>query len=160
MKKYSMQTAVGIFVVVGILCIAYISVKLGRVSFFQSKNYTLYARFTTVEGLRVGSPVDVFGIQAGSISYLQIDNERQVAEVAMKIDTGIQVYSDASAAIKTSGLIGDKYVRIDPGGSGTLMKPGGTITNTAAEPDLEDLLGRYIFGQAGGQPEGGKGGNK
>ncbi len=160
MKKYSMQTVVGIFVVIGIICIAYTSVKLGQVSFFQSDTYTLYARFTTVEGLRVGSPVDVFGIQAGSISYLGIDNQQQLAQVTMKVNRGIQVYSDASAAVKSMGLIGDKYVRIDPGGAGALLKPGGTITNTTAEPDIEDLLGKYIFGQANARPGGETGGKK
>jgi phospholipid/cholesterol/gamma-HCH transport system substrate-binding protein len=160
MKKYSMQTVVGIFVVIGLICVGYTSVKLGKVTFFQSDNYTLYARFTTVEGLRVGSPVDVFGIEAGSISNLRIDNQRQIAMVTMKIGKDVQVYSDASATIKAMGLIGDKYVRIDPGGAGTLLKSGGAITNTTAEPDIEDLLGRYIFGQANTEAGGGTKGNK
>ena len=157
MKKYPMQTAVGIFVVIGLICIGYMSVKLGKVSLFQSDTYTLYARFTSVQGLRVGSPVDVFGIEAGSVSNMRIDNERQVATVTMRIDNSVKVYNDASATIKSMGLIGDKYIRIDPGGAGTIMKSRQTITNTAAEPDIEDLLGRYIFGQANPQQgEGGK----
>ena len=71
MNKYPMQTAVGIFVVIGLICIGYMSVKLGKVSLFQSDTYTLYARFTSVQGLRVGSPVDVFGIDAGSVSNMR-----------------------------------------------------------------------------------------
>ena len=157
MKKYPMQTAVGIFVVIGLICIGYMSVKLGKVSLFQSDTYTLYARFTSVQGLRVGSPVDVFGIDAGSVSNMVIDNERQVATVTMLIDNSVKVYNDASATIKSMGLIGDKYIRIDPGGAGSILKSRQTITNTAAEPDIEDLLGRYIFGQANSQQgDGGK----
>ncbi len=157
MKKYPMQTAVGIFVVIGLICIGYMSVKLGKVSLFQSDTYTLYARFTSVQGLRIGSPVNVFGIEAGSVSNMRIDNERQVATVTMRIDNSVMVYNDASATIKSMGLIGDKYIRIDPGGAGAMLKSRQTITNTAAEPDIEDLLGRYIFGQANPQQgEGGK----
>ncbi|MGA3174419.1 MAG: outer membrane lipid asymmetry maintenance protein MlaD [Syntrophorhabdales bacterium] len=153
MKKYSMETVIGIFVVVGLLCIAYMSVKLGKVSFFRTDTYTLYARFSSVEGLRIGSPVEIFGIEAGSISYLGIDNMRQVALVTMRINKGVNTYSDAAASVKTMGLIGDKYIKIDPGGAGTPLKSGDSITNTAAAPDIEDLLGKYIFGQVKGQPE-------
>ena len=85
MKKYSMETIVGIFVVVGLICVGYISVKLGKVSFFHQNTYTLYARFTSADGLRVGSPVEVFGIEAGKVTYLGIDNERQAALVGMSI---------------------------------------------------------------------------
>jgi phospholipid/cholesterol/gamma-HCH transport system substrate-binding protein len=89
---------------------------------------------------------------------LVIDNTRQVAVATLAIRRNVAIYTDASAAIKTTGLIGDKYVRVDPGGAGEPLKPGGWITNTVAPPDIEDLLGRYIFGQAS-EPSGEQTGN-
>jgi phospholipid/cholesterol/gamma-HCH transport system substrate-binding protein len=146
MKKYAMETAVGVFVLIGLICVGYMTVKLGKISLFGGETYSLTARFTSVAGLRVGSSVDIFGIQVGTVESLGIDEKRQMGVVGMKIDKGVKVYDDASATIKTSGLIGDKYVKIDPGGSGEPLKPGGVITQTSVPADIEDLIGKYAFG--------------
>jgi phospholipid/cholesterol/gamma-HCH transport system substrate-binding protein len=153
MKKYSMETVVGIFVVIGLICVGYMTVKLGKVPLFGDDTYVLYARFATVSGLRVGSAVEIFGIQAGSVSSLGIDTERQMGVVGIKISKDIKVYDDAAATIKTSGLIGDKYVKIDPGGSGEPLKPGGTIIQTSVPADIEDLIGKYAFGDVKKGPD-------
>ncbi len=150
MRKYSMETVVGIFVLVGLICVGYMTVKLGKVSFFQKDTYTLYGRFTSVSGLRIGSPIEVFGIQVGDVTYLGIDSERQVAVVAMKIRKDIPVYSDATAKIDTMGLIGDRYIKLDPGGAGQQLKPGDYVANTLTPPSLDEMIGQYIFGQAKG----------
>jgi len=147
-KKYTKETTVGIFVVIGLICVGYMTVKLGKVSFFESDKYTLYARFASVSALRVGGTVEVYGIAIGSVTSLSIDNERQMALVGMSIRKDIKIYDDASATIKTSGLIGDKFVKIDPGGSGEPIKPGGMITQTSVPADIEDLIGKYAFGDA------------
>lgn len=146
MKKYSIETVVGIFVFIGLLSVAYMTVKLGKVSWFGDDYYPLYARFTSVSGLRVGSPVEIDGIQIGSVESMSIDTERQMALVELRIKKGIKVYDDASASIKTSGLIGDKFIKIDPGGGGDLLKSGGTITETTTAVDIEDLVSKYVFG--------------
>ena len=146
MKKYSKETVVGLFMLVGLVCVAYMAVKLGNVSIFGDDTYTLFANFSKVTGLRTGNPVDMLGLEVGRVSGLTIDQEKQRAVVAMKIRKGIKVYDDAIAAIKTEGLIGDKYVSIDPGGGGDLLKPGGTIVETVAPVDLGDLIGKYAFG--------------
>ncbi|HXX80554.1 MAG TPA: outer membrane lipid asymmetry maintenance protein MlaD [Thermodesulfovibrionales bacterium] len=146
MKKYSAETVVGIFVIFGLLCVAYMTVKLGRVSLWGDDYNTFYARFGSVSGLRVGSPVEIFGIEAGQVDRLSIDPEKQVALVELKIKKGIKLYDDASASIKTSGLIGDKFVKIEPGGGGDILKPGGAITETTSPTDLEDLISKYAFG--------------
>jgi phospholipid/cholesterol/gamma-HCH transport system substrate-binding protein len=142
-----METIVGIFVLAGLICVAYVSIRLGNISLFHHNTYTLYARFSTVGGLLVGNPVEVFGVEEGKVSYVGIDNERQAALVGMSINKGVTVYGDAAASIKTQGLIGDKYLKIDPGGAEAPLKPGGMITNTVVLPDIEDLIGQYIFGQ-------------
>ena len=153
MKKYSMETAVGIFVVLGLICVGYMTVKLGKVSLFGEDTYPLHARFASVSGLRVGSAVEIFGIQTGSVTSLGIDAERQMGIVGMKINKDVKVYDDAAATIKTSGLIGDKYVKIDPGGAGEPLKPGSTIAQTSVPADIEDLIGKYAFGDAKKGPD-------
>ena len=104
MKKYSIETDVGVFVVIGLICVGYMTVKLGKISLFGADTYLLTARFASVAGLRVGSSVEVYGIQVGSVESLGIDEKRQMGVVGMKIDKGVKVYDDASATIKTSGL--------------------------------------------------------
>ena len=146
MKKFAMETSVGVFFFVGLLLIGIMTVTLGHVSFFGEKTYTLSARFTSVTGLRVGSPVFMFGIEVGRVERLTMDQKNQKAAVDLQIKQDIKVYDDAIATIKTEGLIGDKYLRIDPGGAGELLTPGGTITETQPDLDIGDLIGKYAFG--------------
>ena len=141
-----METTVGIFLVIGLLCIAYMTVKLGHMSFLGDNSYSLFGRFTTVTGLRVGGLVYISGIEVGRVEQLTMDQKNQNAVVEMRIKKGIKIYDDAIASIKTEGLIGDKYLSIDPGGAGTLLKPGGIITETQPATDVADLIGKYAFG--------------
>jgi phospholipid/cholesterol/gamma-HCH transport system substrate-binding protein len=147
MKKYSMETIVGIFVAAGLLCVGYMAVKLGNLSLFGEDSLVLYARFSSVSGLKVGSPIEIFGIKVGSVQKIEMDPEKEMAVVQMGLKKGIKVYEDGSASIKTAGLIGDKFIKIDPGGSSDLLKPGGVITETSSAFDLEDVIGRYAFGE-------------
>jgi phospholipid/cholesterol/gamma-HCH transport system substrate-binding protein len=160
MKKYSMETTVGIFVVLGLLCVGYLTLKLGEVSLFGDNSYSLYARFTSVSGLRVGSPVEILGLEVGRVERMTFDQAQQMALVEIKIKKSVKVYSDAIASIKTAGLIGDKYVQIDPGGSGGLLKPGGTITDTSSPLDIEELISKYAFGNVGKDKKGEEGNTK
>ncbi len=147
MKKYAMETTVGIFLVFGLLCIGYMTVKLGHVSLLGDNAYSLFARFTTVSGLRAGSPVNMLGIEVGRVGRLTMDQKDQKAVVDIRIQKDIKVYDDAIASIKTEGLIGDMFLSIDPGGSGKLLGPGGTITETQPAVDIVDLIGKYAFGE-------------
>lgn len=146
MKKYSIETVVGIFVVIGLICVAYMTVKLGKISLLGDDYYSLHARFASVSGLRVGNPVEINGIEVGRVEQMNIDQEKQIAVVELKIRKDIKVYDDAGASIRTAGLIGDKFVKIEPGGSGGILKPGEMITETTSPVDLEDLIGKYAFG--------------
>jgi phospholipid/cholesterol/gamma-HCH transport system substrate-binding protein len=147
MKKYGMETIVGIFLVFGLLCIGYMTVKLGHVSLLGDNAYSLFARFTTVSGLRAGSPVDMLGIEVGRVERLTMDQEAQAAVVEIRIQKDVKVYDDAIVSIKTEGLIGDMFLSIDPGGAGKLLGPGGTITETQPAVDIVDLIGKYAFGE-------------
>ena len=147
MKKYSHETMVGIFVVIGLLCVGYLTVKLGNVSLFGDDSYIVYAKFNSVSGLRIDNPVEMVGIEVGRVAGFKMDQKDQLAIVEMKIKNGIKVYDDAIASIKTAGLIGDRYVSIDPGGGGDLLKAGGTITDTESPVDIGELIGKYAFGE-------------
>lgn len=146
MKKYSHETFVGIFVIIGLLCVGYLTLKLGNLSPFGGDYYTLYAKFTSVSGLETGNPIDVFGLQVGRVAGFKMDQENQLAVVKMDVKKGIKIYSDAVASIKTAGLIGEKYVSIDPGGAGHLLKSGNVIVDTEPSTNIGDLISQYIFG--------------
>jgi phospholipid/cholesterol/gamma-HCH transport system substrate-binding protein len=146
MKKYAMETAVGFFLVLGLIFIGYMTVKLGHVSFWGDETYPLSARFTSVTGLRKGSPVQMLGIEIGRVEGISIDQKEQKAVVAIQIKNGIKIYDDAIASIKTEGLIGDRYLSVDPGGAGELLKNGGVIIDTQPAVDIDDLIGKYAFG--------------
>jgi phospholipid/cholesterol/gamma-HCH transport system substrate-binding protein len=147
MKKYKIETIVGIFVIFGMLCVGYMTVKLGKVDFLSNNSYSLVAKFTTVTGLRVGSPVNILGIDVGQVEKITMDQVNQKAVVEIRIKNDIKIYDDAIAAIKTEGMIGDKYLSIDAGGSGTLLGPGGVITDTQAAVDIVELISKYAFGE-------------
>ncbi len=137
---------VGFFVLIGLLCIGYMTVKLGNVSLFGDDSYHLYARFNSVSGLKVGNPIEMFGMEIGSVADFQLDQENLSAIVKLRIRKDIKVYDDAIASIKTAGLIGDKYVGLDPGGADEMLKPGQTITETESPADIGDLISKYAFG--------------
>jgi phospholipid/cholesterol/gamma-HCH transport system substrate-binding protein len=146
MKKYSMETIVGIFVFIGLLCIGYLTINLGKMELFGSDNYILYARFNSASGLKADSSVEMAGVEIGRVSKISLDSGREMALVMLKIHKDVQITDDAIASVKTSGIIGDKFIKITPGGSDIILQPGGTIIETESAIDLEELISKYIFG--------------
>jgi len=146
MKKYSKETVVGIFVVIGLICIAYMTINLGNVGFLGENKYTLTAKFSTVSGLRVGNPINMLGMEIGRVAKFEMDQDDQVAIVTLEVNKGIDIYDDAIASIKTEGLIGDKFISIDAGGGGDLLADGDSITETESPTDIMELVSKYAFG--------------
>ena len=146
MKQYVYETVAGFFVLAGLVVLIYMTLTLGEVSLFSDDTLTLRARFTTVSGLRPGNPVEMFGIEVGSVADLAIDDQAQMAAAVLHIKKGTKVYSDAIASIKTAGLIGDKYISLEPGGAGDLLENNGVIINTESPVDIGELIGKYAFG--------------
>jgi phospholipid/cholesterol/gamma-HCH transport system substrate-binding protein len=123
------------------------TVKLGNIGFFGDNSYSLFARFSSVQGLREGSAVQMLGIEIGRVEKLTMDQKDQVAVVEFRVKKGINIFDDAIASIKTEGLIGDRYVSIDPGGgSDEVLQPGGLITETESPTDIQELISKYAFG--------------
>jgi phospholipid/cholesterol/gamma-HCH transport system substrate-binding protein len=145
MKKGTVETAVGVFVLIGIVCIGYLTVKLGKMQWFGDDHYELTARFQSVAGLKPGSEVVVAGVVVGRVQKIELDTERMEAVATLKIDKRLRLSDDVIASIKTSGLIGDKYIRISPGGSDVILAPGEMITETESAIDLEDMISKYVF---------------
>ena len=146
MFKINKETAVGIFVIMGLLAVVYMSVKLGNVQLFSDKYYEIKANFTDISGLKVNAPVQMYGVNIGFVSAIGLDQEKGVAAVSMMLLKEVQLTDDAIAAIKTNGLIGDKYLKIVPGGLGDPVKPGDTLFDTQPAVDLEDLISKFAFG--------------
>jgi len=146
MKKYTMETTVGIFLVFGLICVGYLTVRLGDITLLGDNTYPLFAPFTTVTGLRAGSNVYIAGIEVGRVEKLTMDQKTSKALVELRIRKGVKIFDDAIASIKTEGLIGDMHLSIDPGGAGTLLASGGTIIDTQPPLDIADMISKYAFG--------------
>ncbi len=146
MKKYSQETLVGIFVLIGILCVGYLTVKLGKMELLGGDFYNLVARFDSVAGLKPDSSVQMAGVEIGRVTSIDLDTDQFMAVVTLKIRKDVPIQEDAIASVKTSGLIGDKYISIQPGGSDEILRPGGVITETESAVDIESLISKYVFG--------------
>ena len=145
-KKNVYESIAGMFVFVGLIVLVYMTVSLGNISLFDDNFIVLKARFNTVTGLRVGNPIEMYGIEIGHVGELTIDDQVQMAMATLNIQKSAQIYSDAIASIKTAGLIGDKFISIDPGGSGKILNHNDIIINTESPVDINDLIGKYAFG--------------
>lgn len=147
MKKASVEVSVGIFVLIGIVCIGYLTIRLGKVGWFGEQYYPLYARFQSVSGLKTGAQVVIAGVPVGSVGAINLDRKRMIAVVKLQIENGVELGEDVIASVKTEGLIGDKYIKLSPGASEHLLKPGDYITETESAVDLEEILSKYVFGK-------------
>ena len=145
MRRSALDLGVGIFVIIGILALTWLSVKLGRVEFLGGQGYQVTADFPSVGGLKPGSTVEIAGVEIGRVESIFLADYQ--ARVRMRIRSDVKLQEDSIASIKTKGLIGEKYVRINPGGSERLIPPNGRIREVEAPVDFEELLSKYIFGK-------------
>jgi phospholipid/cholesterol/gamma-HCH transport system substrate-binding protein len=146
MKRAGIETAVGIFVAIGLICVGYLTIKLGKMELLGDNHYNLYARFQSVSGLKEGAFIEMAGVRVGKVDSITLDKETQTAMVKMKLQKDVILSDDVIASVTTAGLIGDKYIKISPGGSETMLKPDGMITETESSVNLEELISKYVFG--------------
>lgn len=144
MKTFDVELLIGslIFCAIGVL--AYFSLHLGQVDLVGEEGYTVQAAFTTVGGLQTGAAVELAGVEIGRVEKVDLDNYR--ARVKLKIQDSIPLYEDAKAAIKTKGLIGERYVEISPGRGAKPLESGGQIQDTESPVDIQELIAKFIFG--------------
>jgi phospholipid/cholesterol/gamma-HCH transport system substrate-binding protein len=148
MKKTSLNTAVGVFVLIGILCLGYLSIKLGKLELLGGDYYQVSADFDSVSGLKKGAAVEIAGVEAGRVDKIMLDPKQSGrARVYLKMSREVKLQEDVIASVRTKGIIGDKFILLKPGGSEKLIGPGGSIRETESAVDLEELLSKYIHGQ-------------
>ena len=142
------ETAVGLFVLLGLACVAYMAVKLGKMEVFGGQGFELSAGFDSVSGLRVGADVELAGVPVGRVVSISLDPDpvRNQAVVRLRLNRDLQLSDDSIASIRTSGLIGDKFVSLSRGGSERLLRSGDTITETEPAVDIGTLISKYAFG--------------
>ncbi len=146
MKKGNVELAVGVFVLIGLACLAYLAIHLGKLDLF-GHGYTVKADFDNISGLKTGAEVEVAGVSVGRVEDIKVTPDNR-AELVMRLQPGFKIYQDATASIRTKGIIGDKYVKLSPGGGvDKLIPPGGTIRSTESAVEWEELLAKVIHGK-------------
>ena len=143
MKNINVETGVGLFMVFGFICLGYLSITLGGLNFMGTDRYVVEARFASTAGLKEGATVEIAGVSVGEVDKIELDDYESA--VRLLIDPEIKLQEDSIASIRTQGIIGDKYIKISPGGAEEFIEVGGEIIETESAIDIEELIGKYIF---------------
>jgi phospholipid/cholesterol/gamma-HCH transport system substrate-binding protein len=145
MERAKLELVVGVFVLVGLACLAYLSIKLGKLEVIGGDNYVVEAEFTSASGLKSGASVEIAGVEVGRVKGIMLRGDRAIVNLA--IQEGVKLFTDSIASIKTRGIIGDKYVALSVGGGGDALKEGEKIRDTESGLDLEELVSQYVHGK-------------
>jgi phospholipid/cholesterol/gamma-HCH transport system substrate-binding protein len=159
MQKRQIETLVGLFVLLGALAVVFLSLKAANLaSFTLDTTYSLSAKFDNVGGLKIRAPVKSAGVTVGRIGTIRFDDKTFQGVVMMDIDKRYAFPADTSAKILTSGLLGDQYVGLEPGGDDKNLKDGDTIKMTQSAIVIENLIGQLLYNKAaeGNKDKGGK----
>lgn len=136
---------VGIFMLAGIIAISFLALRMGDVTLFNNDDYIIKARFTSASGLKEGAYVEMAGVTVGKVKQIYFNPETYLADVDISLQNNIRIPDDSIASIRTSGIIGDKFVKISAGGSETYLEPSTEIVETEPSINLEELISKYIF---------------
>lgn len=153
MKQTKLEFLVGGFVLLGLIAIAYLTLKLGAGSIVGSDTYQIEARFVNASGLNVGGSVQLAGVPVGRVEGVRVDPVDFTAIVTLSVLKDLKLPTDSMASIKTTGLIGDKYISLSPGADETLLEAGARITMTESSVDIESLIGKMAFGSLEAEKE-------
>ena len=151
MKQSNIEILVGAFVLLGLAAIVWFAIQAGAGVAFGGSSYEVNARFTNIGGLKAGSQVLISGVPVGHVEKIDLDSQ-YAAIVHMNVERNVRLPSDTIASIRTSGLIGDKFIALAPGSESANLSPGGTITDTESAVDLESIISRFAFGNASSSP--------
>jgi phospholipid/cholesterol/gamma-HCH transport system substrate-binding protein len=138
------EIIVGFFVLVGLACLGYLAIKLGKLEVLGSSGYIVYADFSSVAGLKVGDPAEIAGVRIGRVEAMGLVDDR--ARLQLRIQDNVKIQEDVIASVRARGLIGDKFVLLTPGASDKIISPGGRIRETESPPDIADLIGKIVGG--------------
>ncbi len=149
MNTKRINTLVGLFVLVGLGALAFLAISMGggRLSLPEGHRI-LVARFTNANGLKAGSTVAIAGVPVGEVKRITLKPDDMSALVTFGVDSSLKLDDDTVAAIHSAGLLGEKFIALKPGASGTELNPGAVIVDTQSSVDLEDLIAKFVFGAA------------
>ena len=144
-EKQHTEMLVGIFLLIGIIAITFLALRIGDFQLLNNQQYIIKAEFTSASGLKKGAHVEMAGVSVGKVTNIIFNPETYLAEVHIAIENSIQIPDDSIASIRTSGIIGDKFLKISPGGSDNIIEPNMIILETEPSINLEELISKYIF---------------
>lgn len=148
MNMAKLELTVGVFMLVGILALGYISIKLGKMEILGGDYYSVAAGFDSVSGLKPGARVELAGVEIGKVERIVLDPKSGDRALAfLKIQTGVKITDDVIASVRTSGIIGDKFIKLKPGGSDRFLKNSDKIRETESAIDIEELVSKFIHGK-------------
>jgi len=145
MKNTKLELSVGLFVLLGVAAIVYLTIKLGTGSMVGGDTYLIESRFANAGGIHPGCSVLLSGVTVGRVEGIRMDPSDYSAIVTLKLTKGLRLPTDSMASVKTSGLIGDKFIALSPGADESYLQPGTRITMTESAVDLESLIGKMAF---------------
>lgn len=134
---------VGIFVAAGLAAIGYLSIQIGGLTYKGAGGLQLYAVFDEIGGLKERAPVAIAGVTVGQVTGIALD-ELLRARVTLDLDAGLSLPVDSSAAVRTSGVLGDQFVALEPGGEDAMLESGEEIAYTENALSLERLIGKFV----------------
>ena len=155
-RDKKLEFGVGVFVLLGLAALVYLTLKLGAGELVGSDTYPVEARFANTGGLNSGATVMLSGVTVGRVDAIRLDPGDYSAIVEMRIRSGLALPTDTMASIKTSGLIGDKFVALAPGADEELLAPSSRITLTESALELESLISKMAFGSVTDEQKGDK----
>lgn len=146
MSKLKLEFFVGLFVIIGLVAVSYMAIKMGDIRLFeQPRYYELVGRFTSVSGLKTGAAVEMSGVKVGRVTDIQFDADRFEAVVTLEIPNHIKLTTDSVASVRTTGIIGDKFIKVSIGGEEEFLEPGDQFEQTESSLDIEELISRFVF---------------
>ena len=149
MGKKSIETFVGIFVLLGLIGLVFLALKAANLgSFSSAETYTLTAYFDNIGALKVRAPIRSAGVLVGRVSSIKLDPKQYQGVVLLEIQRDVQFPSDSSLRILTSGLLGDQYIGVEPGGAEKMWAAGDKVTQTQSAVVLESLISQFLFSKA------------
>ena len=151
MERTTLDFWVGLFVMAGIAALLFLGLKVGNLGAFDtSTTYSVHALFGNIGGLKVRAPVKSAGVVVGRVAEIRFNNEEYEAEVVLNLNAAYKFPTDTSAAIMTSGLLGEQYIALEPGAETKMLANGDRMKLTQGAVVLENLIGQFLYGRAEG----------
>ncbi len=141
-RSFTVEFWVGVFAIAGVFCFAYLAINIARIRLSNAGYYMVTAQFRSVSGLKLGAPVEIAGVEIGQVTQIALNGTD--ALVSLRIQDSVKLRDDDVAAIRTKGIIGDRYIKLVPGGSTTLINPGSQIGDTESAVEFEEIIGKLI----------------